>query len=150
MTNEGSVAGYVKKVVDYLPEEFSFNTELNSDWYLSDNGNIYNSSLENTLIKPGESKELKLILSVNITEDKIGIVTNTAEIYETYNEQGLQDIDSTPANQASDEDDISKAEIVLGLVTGKIIGYTALVIVIIAILVVGIYQIKKRVLNKKV
>lgn len=148
--NEGSVAGYVKKVVDYLPEEFSFNTELNSDWYLSDNGNIYNSSLENTLIKPGESKELKLILSVNITEDKIGIVTNTAEIYETYNEQGLQDIDSTPANQASDEDDISKAEIVLGLVTGKIIGYTALVIVIIAILVVGIYQIKKRVLNKKV
>ena len=150
VTNEGSVAGYVKKVVDYLPEEFSFNTELNSDWYLSDNGNIYNSSLENTLIKPGESKELKLILSVNITEDKIGIVTNTAEIYETYNEQGLQDIDSTPANQASDEDDISKAEIVLGLVTGKIIGYTALVIVIIAILVVGIYQIKKRVLNKKV
>ncbi len=150
VTNEGSVAGYAKKIVDYLPEEFSFNTELNSDWYLSDNGNIYNSSLENTIINPGESKELKLILSVNITEDKIGIVTNTAEIYETYNEQGLQDIDSTPANQASDEDDISKAEIVLGLVTGKIIGYTALVIVIIAILVVGIYQIKKRVLNKKI
>ena len=150
ITNEGSVAGYAKKIVDYLPEEFSFNTELNSDWYLSDNGNIYNSSLENTLIKPGETKELKLILSVNITEDKIGIVTNTAEIYETYNEQGLQDIDSTPANQASDEDDSSKAEIVLGLVTGKIIGYTALVIVVIAILVVGIYQIKKRVLNKKI
>ena len=150
ITNEGSVAGYARRIVDYLPEEFSFNTELNSDWYLSDNGNIYNSSLENTRINPGESVELTLILSVNITEDKIGIVTNTAEIYEAYNEQGLQDIDSTSANQASDEDDISKAEIVLGLVTGKIIGYTVLVLVVIAILVVGIYQIKKRVLNKKI
>lgn len=149
VTNEGNVSGYARTIVDYLPEEFSFSTELNNDWYLSDNGNIYNSSLENIRIEPGESQEVKLILSVNITEDKLGVVRNTAELYETYNEQGLQDIDSIQANQVSNEDDISNAELVLGLVTGKIVGYTILTITVITILGVGIYEIRKHVLNKK-
>lgn len=149
VTNEGSVAGYVRNIVDYIPKGFSFSTELNKDWYLSDNGNIYNASLENTRIEPGATQEIKLVLSVNITEDKLGITSNTAEIYETYNEQGLQDIDSEEANGATNEDDMSKADLVLGLVTGKIITYTALIIAVIAILIIGIYEIKKHVLNKK-
>ena len=150
VTNEGSVSGYVRNIVDYLPDEFTFSTELNSDWYLSDNGNIYNASLENTRIEPGETKDIKLIVSVNINESNLGIISNTAEIYETYNEQGLQDIDSEAANQATDEDDMSKADLVLGLVTGKIIGYTILALVVIALLGFGIFEIKKHVLNKKV
>ena len=150
VTNEGSVSGYVRNIVDYLPDEFTFSTELNSDWYLSDNGNIYNASLENTRIEPGETKDVKLIVSVNINEANLGIISNTAEIYETYNEQGLQDIDSEAANQATDEDDMSKADLVLGIVTGKIIGYTILALVVIALLGFGIFEIKKHVLNKKV
>ncbi len=148
VTNEGSVPGYVRNIVDYIPDGFSFNTELNRDWYLSDNGNIYNASLENTKLEPGATQEIKLVLSVNITEDKLGITSNTAEIYETYNEQGLQDIDSEEANGATNEDDMSKADVVLGLVTGKVITYTAIIIAVIAILVIGIYEIKKHVLNK--
>ena len=148
--NEGAVAGYAKKVADYLPKGVVFNTELNKDWYLSDNGNVYNTSLENTLIKPGETKELTLVLVKQITEDSIGILNNTAEIYEAYNEQGLKDIDSTPANKVETEDDMSKADIVLGIVTGaQIAMYIALPIVIIALLGFGIFEIKKRVLNKK-
>ena len=150
VTNEGSVSGYVRNIVDYIPEGFSFSTELNNDWYLSDNGNIYNASLENTKLEPGGTQEIKLILSVNITEDKLGIASNTAEIYETYNEQGLQDIDSKEANEATNEDDMSKADLVLGLVTGKIITYTAIIVIVITILGIGIFEIKKHVLNKKV
>lgn len=149
VTNEGSVAGYVRNIVDYIPEGFSFSTELNKDWYLSDNGNIYNASLENTKLEPGATQEIKLILSVNITEDKLGITSNTAEIYESYNEKGLQDIDSKEANGATNEDDMSKADVVLGLVTGKIITYTAIIVAVIAILIIGIYEIKKHVLKKK-
>ena len=150
VANEGSVSGYVRNIVDYIPEGFSFSTELNNDWYLSDNGNIYNASLENTKLEPGGTQEIKLILSVNITEDKLGIASNTAEIYETYNEQGLQDIDSKEANEATNEDDMSKADLVLGLVTGKIITYTAIIVIVITILGIGIFEIKKHVLNKKV
>lgn len=147
--NEGSVSGYVKKIVDYLPKEFSFNTELNKDWYLSNNGNIYNSSLENVKINPGEEKEVKLVVAVNITESNLGILTNTAEIYETYNEKGLKDIDSVEANKADNEDDISKAEVILGIVTGKIIGYVVIAFIVIAIIGTGIFVIKKKVLDKK-
>ena len=148
--NEGAVAGYAKKVADYLPKGVVFNTELNKDWYLSDNGNVYNTSLENTIINPGETKELTLTLVKQITEDSIGILNNTAEIYEAYNEQGLKDIDSTPANKVEAEDDMSKADIVLGIVTGaQIAMYIALPIVIIALLSFGVFEIKKRVLNKK-
>ena len=147
--NEGSVAGYVNKIVDYLPEEVSFDTELNPDWYLSDNGNIYNSSLSNDIIKPGETKEVTLVVSLKITEDKLGSMYNDAEIYESYNEQGLKDIDSTAGNKVDSEDDMSQAIVVVSLVTGKIIMYTSIAILVIALMGFGVFEIKKYVLNGK-
>ena len=150
VTNEGSVPGYVKKIVDYLPKEVNFSTELNTDWYLSDNGNIYNASLGNEVINPGESKTVRLIVSIQITEDILGTIGNSAEIYEYYNEQGLQDIDSIPGNGADMEDDMSTADVIVGIVTGRIITYTSIALVVIALLGLGIFEIKKHVLNKKV
>ena len=147
--NEGEVAGYAKKVVDYLPTGVGFSTELNKDWYLSDNGNVYNASLANEIINPGETKELTLVLTKKITEDSLGVLTNNAEIYEAYNEQGLKDIDSTPGNKAENEDDMSKADIAISIVTGKIITYTAIAFGVMAILGFGVYEIKTRVLKKK-
>ena len=150
VTNEGAVAGYAKKIVDYLPKGVSFSTELNKDWYLSDNGNVYNASLANEIIKPGESKELTLVVTKKITEDSLGDpINNNAEIYESYNEQGLKDIDSTPGNKAQDEDDMSTADVIFSIVTGKIIMYTTITLGVIAILGFGVFEIKKRVLKKK-
>lgn len=149
VTNEGSVPGYVSKIVDYLPEKVNFSTELNPDWYLSENGNIYNASLANEVINPGETKEVTLLVSIRITEDLLDTLDNNAEIYESYNELGLQDIDSTAGNKVTSEDDMSKAEVVVSLVTGKIITYTAIILGVVALLGFGIYEIKKRVLDKK-
>lgn len=149
VTNEGDIAGYVNKVVDYLPKDVIFNSEINKDWYLLDNGNVYNNSLENNKINPGESRELTLIVTKAITENSLGILNNNAEIYECYNELGLADIDSIAGNKAEAEDDMSKADIVLGVVTGKIAIYSSLAIVIVAMISLGIFEIKKRVLNKK-
>lgn len=149
VTNEGSVPGYVSKIVDYLPEKVNFSTELNPDWYLSENGNIYNASLANEVINPGETKEVTLLVSIRITEDLLDTLDNNAEIYESYNELGLQDIDSTSGNKVTSEDDMSKAEVVVSLVTGKIITYTAIILGVVALLGFGIYEIKKRVLDKK-
>ena len=150
VTNEGSVPGYVNKIVDYLPEKVDFNTELNTDWYLSENGNIYNSSLADQIINPGESKEVKLIVSVKITEDLLGTITNNAEIYESYNELGLEDIDSSIANKIETEDDMGKADVIFSLVTGKIVMYTSIAFVVIALIGFGVFEIKKHVLNKKI
>ena len=149
VTNEGSVPGYASKIVDYLPDKVNFSTELNPDWYLSDNGNIYNSTLSDEIINPGESKELTLIISINITEDMLDILENNAEIYESYNEMGLQDIDSTVNNNNSDEDDMGKAEVIVGIVTGTIIKYTVITLVVITMLGLGIFGIKKFILDKK-
>ena len=149
--NEGGIAGYAKKIVDYLPKGVGFSTDLNKDWYLSEtNGNIYNTSLENIKLEPGETKELKLILTKQITEDSIGeTIKNQAEIYESYNEQGLKDIDSTEANKVENEDDIGEADVLISLVTGKIIMYTGLIILILTIITISIIIIKKKVLQIK-
>lgn len=149
VTNEGAVAGYARKIVDYLPKGVGFSTELNKDWYLSDNGNVYNASLANTLIKPGESKEVTIVLTKKITEETLKeIIRNNAEIYESYNEQGLKDVDSTAGNKIEDEDDYSGAETIVSIVTGKIVTYTAIGLVIVAVLGIGIYGIKRKVIQK--
>ena len=150
VTNEGTVPGYANKIVDYLPEKVNFSTELNPDWYLSENGNIYNSSLSNTVIKPGETKEVVLIVNIKITEDLLDTLVNSAEIYESYNEQGLKDIDSTVNNKVETEDDMSKAEVIVSLVTGKTTTYVLMIFAVTTILGFGIYVIKKHVLNKKI
>lgn len=149
VTNEGQVSGYAKKIADYLPSEAKFNTEINQNWYKSENNNtVFNASLAETEIKPGETKEVTLILSYNITDKNIGtIINNNAEIYETYNKQGLSDIDSNEANMLEQEDDISKADIILSVATGRIMLNIGIILAVIAILVIGIYQIRKRVLK---
>lgn len=152
VTNEGNIAGYARKIADYLPQNAKFNTEMNQDWYLaSNNQEVYNTSLANMLIKPGESKELTLVLSFTITDKNIGqTITNTAEIYESFNEQGVSDVDSTPANQKLNEDDLSQTNLVLSVVTGnKIIMYISIMLIALLLLGFGTYEIKKQVLTIK-
>lgn len=145
--NEGAVPGYAKKIIDYLPDEFTFNSELNKDWYKGKDGNLYTSCLENEEIKPGEEKEITLVVNKKITENTIGIINNTAEIYEAYNEMGLEDVDSTPGNKVANEDDMSSSDVVVSLVTGKIIAYTFIICVVLGLLTIGIYLIKRNVLD---
>ncbi len=144
--NEGRLEGYVKKIVDYLPKNVRFNSELNKDWYsVDDNNTVYNSSLQDTLIKPGESKSVKLVLSAQIKSNNIGtIINNNAEICESYNEYGEHDIDSVEANMVENEDDISKADIILSTATGTIIIYATLALAVILIILIGVMLIKRK------
>lgn len=149
VTNEGSIANYVKKVVDYTPKDMKFNSELNRDWYVASNGDLYNSSLANTKIEAGQSKELSLTLTKKMTENNVGIVNNNAEIYEVYNEEGKQDIDSVAGNKVSGEDDMSAADLVISVKTGDAIIYTLIISSLIcATVAVSIYYIRKIVLRR--
>lgn len=144
--NEGNIAGYVKSIVDYLPNDLKFSSELNKDWFVGMNGNIYNESLANTIIQPGESKTIKLVVTKQMNEDNLGTINNSAEIAESYNDYGVEDIDSKAGNQSSKEDDYGTADMVISLNTGTIIMYTGLGITVLALIVVTVYMIKKKVL----
>ena len=147
ITNEGDIPGSATKIVDYLPEGFDFSTELNKDWYTSTNKNIETKALANTIINPGESKTVTLVLTKNMNENGNGIYSNTAEIAEDYNEYGQADTDSTPGNNKEGEDDQSSANVILGLKTGGPVTYITLTISIMAIICVAAYEINKRVLK---
>ena len=150
VTNEGEVEGYAKSIVDYLPEELKFNSELNSNWYQNRYGTIYSLELADTVIKPQETKEIKLILTKTFTEEtEMGKIKNEAEIYQDYNIYGIKDKDSTVANKNTKEDDYSSAELVLSVNTGRKILYIGIIICSILLLSGGIYLIKKKVINKK-
>ena len=146
VTNEGDIPGYASKIVDYLPEGFDFSTELNTDWYTS-NKNIETRALADTIINPGESQTITLILTKNMNENGNGIYCNTAEIAEDYNEYGQADSDSTPGNNKEGEDDQSSANVILGLKTGGPVTYVTLTLSIMALICVAAYEINKRVLK---
>ena len=147
VTNQGAIEGYVKKIADYLPKELSFNSELNRDWYENENGIVYNASLANTVIEPGETKEVKLLLTKVVNENSLGTINNNAEIYEAYNDKGFADVDSTTANQNSSEDDYTSADLVLSIKTGKMVMFVGLTLTIITIIGTSAYFIKKKVLR---
>lgn len=147
ITNEGGVAGYAKKIADYIPTELKFNSELNKDWYEGTNGTVYNSSLANTIINPGESKTVTLILTQNMNNDDFGVFSNSAEIYEASNNYGLLDIDSIPGNKASNEDDYSIANVIVGVKTGQAVIYVTLTMAVLIIIATGVYVIRKKVLK---
>ena len=134
VTNEGNVAGYATNIVDYMPKEMNFNSNLNSNWYAGNDGNLYSKELANQLINPGESKEITLVLTNKVSDTNSSIISNLAEIYEEYNELGITDQDSTVKNQAQGEDDMSSADLVVTIKTGKAVTYTcALIIGLIAL-----------------
>ena len=146
--NTGAVPGYVKKIVDYIPKDLKFNASLNPDWYQDTDGNLYTQSLENVLINPGEEKTLNLVLTKTMTEENTGLITNTAEIYEASNDFGIHDIDSTPANRGTNEDDYGLADALVTVKTGGVVLYGGITLLVVAIFAVGTYIIKKKVLVK--
>ena len=148
--NTGDVAGYANNIVDYLPEGLTFNSELNQDWYMLD-GNLYTKKLESTEIKPGETQEIKLILTKTMTNNNVGLINNRAEIYESYNKYGIPDVDSVANNQINTEDDIGSADVFVGISTGGTIALYVIIgmvnIVLLAMLMY-IYQKKNKIEEK--
>ena len=147
--NAGEVAGYVKNVVDYKSTELEFSSTLNKDWYAQGN-NLYNASLANTKLEPGETKELKLILTKTMTESNTGLIGNTAEVAEAYNTRGAADKDSTPGNRVNKEDDMGQADLIIGVKTGAAISYVLITLSIIVVLGVASFLVSKKVLSKEI
>ena len=149
ITNEGEIAGYIRKVADYISADYEFSSELNKDWYQS-NSTLYNDSLANEKIEPGESKDLTLILTKRMSNNNTGLVNNTAEIVESYNESGISDADSTEGNRAKGEDDMGSADVILSIKTGQVVAVVIVILTTIAIIGTGAYIVIRKFMNKEV
>lgn len=149
VTNKGDVTAYVKKIADYLSSDYKFSSELNKDWYQSGN-DVYCTSLANEKLEPGESKEVTLTVIKQMKENNTGLVNNTAEIVESYNELGLTDVNSKEGNKVKGEDDMGSADLIISIRTGQVVMTVSLIISSIVILGVAIYFVRKLIINRNV
>ena len=146
ITNEGDIAGYAKEITDYVPEGLRFIAEDNPGWTDEGNNVISTRLLENTLLQPGESAEVEVLLTWINGANNLGLKTNTAEISEDYNDKGAPDIDSTPDNKVPGEDDIDDAEVILSISTGQVRIYYTLGFIVLITIGGGVLLIKKYVI----
>ena len=144
--NEGEIEGYAKEVTDYVPQGLKFVAEDNPGWTDEGNNIISTRLLENTLLKPGEYADVEVVLTWINSENNMGVMDNTAEISEDYNQYGVPDKDSTPDNKKDGEDDIDTAPVMLSVSTGQIRIYFTLGFVILITIASGVVLIKKYVL----
>ncbi len=150
ITNEGEIAGYAKEITDYIPEGLRFVQEDNPDWYtrepLNGKERVATKLLENTLLQPGESATVSLILTWINGQDNMGLKTNIAEISQDYNDSHTPDIDSVPDNFKEDEDDIDDAPVMLTVALGDAKLYIGIAALVVIALGGGVFIIKKYVI----
>jgi len=145
--NEGEIEGYATEVTDYIPDGLSFSQASNPDWQQISGHVISTNSLAKTLLQPGESASVQVVLDWEASESNTGKFVNVAEISEDWNPYGSDDVDSTPNNLVETEDDYDTAPVWVGIVTGIADRpYIVLTSAVLLILGTGIFLIKKYVL----
>ncbi len=145
VTNEGEIAGYAKELIDYIPEGLKFDAKDNPQWREED-GKVLTDQLKDTLLQPGESAQVEIILTWINGSDNLGEKVNWAEIYKDENEYNSPDIDSVPGNNEKGEDDIDNAPVLLSTRTGKGPTYILLVLTSVGMISGSVILIKKFVL----
>ena len=144
--NEGDIPGYAKEITDYIPEGLKFEAADNPLWTDEGNNVISTKQLENTLLQPGETATVEVILTWINDPNNMGLKTNTAEISQDKNEYDVPDRDSTPDNRKEGEDDIDIAKVILAITTGTAKTYFMLITGLLVVVGVGIILIKKYVM----
>lgn len=142
--NEGEIQGYANEIIDYMPKDLKFSSEINKDWYIGADGNLHNISLSDTIIKPGETKTLTLTLTKQMTTQNTGRSVNIAEIAAATNELSIADVDSVPGNRKDNEDDISTAELIISTKTGAVVISISIVFVLVLMLAVAYVLYRKK------
>ena len=110
ISNTGEIEGKVNRITEIIPEGYSFNQEDNQiQWELKD-GILTTEALKDEVIKPGEYKEIEIILTWNKGEANFGEKNNTVILAETSNPANFEDINS--------DDDSSVSQMILAIATG--------------------------------
>ena len=117
ITNEGQIAGYCTEISDYIPDGLKFVQADNPQWKEVD-GKIVTDQLKDTLLQPGDTAEVEVLLTWINSSNNFGLKINVAEISKDKNDSNTPDIDSVPNNKKPGEDDIDDAPVILTVKTG--------------------------------
>lgn len=129
VTNVGEKAGYINNIADKIPSSLEYKSNLNSDWYEKD-GILYNESLVDDEIEPGEYKEVKLTLTKKMTESNTGLTKNTANIL-------CQDDTDT-------DNDESSGEFIITVSTGETTSFVFITLITSTLISIGVCMVMKK------
>ena len=136
VTNVGNKAGTLNSIVDRVPNGLYMNISENKGWSLYNNVATY--MMPNTILQPGESKEVTIVLHYNGKTQTTGKIINYAS-FEADGEIDGDHIENT--------NNLAKAVFVLSIKTGQeIIIYPLLTFSALVVLGLGVAGIKKYVL----
>lgn len=142
ISNKGEIEGTVGRITEIIPQGFSFHQEDNDIRWEEQNGILITEALKTETIKPGEYKEIEIILRWNKGEENFGNKNNTVMINNLSNPAGFED--------SNKEDNSSKSEMLLGIATGLdrndkiIIVATVQILLAITLGILITYKKKKR------
>ena len=140
ITNTGALPGYAKIVSDTKPTGMVFKSELNEVWYEGTDGKLYLADNTETL-ESGETKIVKLVLTKDLTTDEAQIVTNKADIEETFTEYIV--------DEKTTKDNTSDATVVVGIKTGKETTVILILVIDLVVIACGCVFIKRKVIVEK-
>ena len=145
ITNTGEIEGTVERLTELIPQGYSFSQEDNDIYWEQENGILTTDGLKNETIKPGEHKDIEIVLRWNKGEGNFGQKDNTVIISETNNPAGYEDVNK--------EDNSSSSSMLLTIATGLdrndrivIIG---IVQIVLAISIGLLFSYKKKEKNSK-
>ena len=141
VTNIGKVSGYAGSIIDDIPESLKYDKSLNSEWEEKD-GKLYNKTLNKNELKAGESIEVKLVLTKEMTNSNTGLINNTAIISNSKDNNGISE-NNLDNNESS-------ADVIITVSTGKIITYIAISLLITCSIIFGVIVAIKKYTNKKI
>ena len=121
--NEGDKSVSVDSIVDYKPDGLDFSRENNSQWSIDANNVIKYNALSGKMIKPGETENIKIYFTKNLTKDNLGTFTNVAEVVKISNEEENQSVNKK-----------SQVDLIVSVKTGGI-AYIGIVIAALSIFI---------------
>ena len=147
--NQGIIEGYATELKDHIPAGLTFVEEDNTayGWKLQPDGTITTDYLKDTLLYPGDTAEVTVVLRWINGETNLGRKINYAEISDDYNKYGSKDIDSTPDNfrgtPVEDDEDVDEVRLTVKTGNNSKFEYALIGIICLAIVSGGIVGIKK-------
>ena len=127
ITNIGELAGTVGEIIDYIPNGLYFPASENSNWINNLDGTITNKSIATSVIEPGESVEVTLVLTKDMTENSTGTFKNRVAINNVSNTLNIK--------EESTENNNDYSEVIISIGTGIAISITITLVVIISVII---------------
>ena len=146
VTNTGEIEGTADRITELVPQGYTYNQEDNEIYWKDENGILTTDALKNETIKPGEYKEIQIVLRWNKNESNFGEKDNTVILSSVTNPARYEDM--------NEEDNSDKSQMLITIATGLdstdrvvVIGIIEIVLVITVGLLLS-YKKKERNNNK--